>query len=54
MFGSWARSSVSRRSDVGLLVMGLGDKRLLDAYDAVLEDLQEAEANPLLEGCRFL
>jgi hypothetical protein len=31
LFGSWARGSASRRSDVDLLVMGLNDKRLLDA-----------------------
>ena len=41
LFGSWARGSASRRSDVDLLVMGLSDKRLLDAYDAVLEALQD-------------
>ncbi len=40
LFGSWARGSASRRSDVDLLVMGLADRRLLDAYDAVLEALQ--------------
>jgi hypothetical protein len=32
LFGSWARGSASRRSDVDLLVMGLADRRLLDAY----------------------
>lgn len=40
LFGSWARGSASRRSDVDLLVMGLADRRLLDAYDAVLDALQ--------------
>ena len=40
LFGSWARGSASRRSDVDLLVMGLADRRLVDAYDAVLEALQ--------------
>jgi len=40
LFGSWARGSASRRSDVDLLVMGLADRRLLEAYDAVLEALQ--------------
>lgn len=40
LFGSWARGSASRRSDVDLLVMGLADRRLLDSYDAVLEALQ--------------
>lgn len=39
LFGSWARSSASRRSDVDLLVMGLNEMRLLDPYDAVLEAL---------------
>ena len=65
LFGSWARGSASRHSDVDLLVMGLSDKRLLDAYDAVLEALLakhgdspfwrsvKAEAIPLLEGCHF-
>jgi predicted nucleotidyltransferase len=40
LFGSWARGSASRCSDVDLLVMGLADRRLVDAYDAVLEALQ--------------
>ena len=40
LFGSWARGSASRRSDVDLLVMGLTHRRLLDAYDAVHEALQ--------------
>ena len=50
LFGSWARGSASRRSDVDLLVMGLSDKRLLDAYDAVLEALQDCRLpiQPLL------
>jgi predicted nucleotidyltransferase len=38
-YASWARGSASRRSDVDLLVMGLAERRLLDAYDAVLEAL---------------
>jgi predicted nucleotidyltransferase len=40
LFGSWARGSASRRSDVDPLVMGLADRRLLDAYDPVLAALQ--------------
>jgi len=44
LFGSWARGTASRRSDVDLLVMGLEHCRLLDAYDVVLEALQ---------GCRL-
>jgi predicted nucleotidyltransferase len=40
LFGSWARGSASRRSDVDLLVMGLADRRLLNAYNVVLEALQ--------------
>lgn len=40
LFGSWARGSASRRSDVDLLVMGMAEMRLLDAYDAVHEALQ--------------
>jgi predicted nucleotidyltransferase len=40
LFGSWARGTASRRSDVDLLVMGLEHCRLLDAYDAVLEALK--------------
>ena len=40
LFGSWARGTASRRSDVDLLVMGLEHCRVLDAYDAVLEALQ--------------
>jgi predicted nucleotidyltransferase len=52
LFGSWARGSASRRSDVDLLVMGLSDKRLLDAYDAVLEALQDCRLpiQPLVAG----
>ena len=52
LFGSWARGSASRRSDVGLLVMGLSDKRLLDAYDAVLEALKDCRLpiQPLVAG----
>ncbi len=41
LFGSWARGTASRHSDVDLLVMGLGEQRLLEAYDAVLEALQD-------------
>jgi predicted nucleotidyltransferase len=40
LFGSWARGTASRRSDVDLLVMGLEHSRVLDAYDAVLEALK--------------
>jgi len=40
LFGSWARGTASRRSDVDLLVMGLEHCRVLDAYDAVLEELK--------------
>ena len=49
---SWARGTASRRSDVDLLVMGLSDKRLLDAYDAVLEALQDCllPIQPLVAG----
>lgn len=43
LFGSWARGSASRCSDVDLLVMGLAEMRLLDAYDAVLEALQPCQ-----------
>jgi Predicted nucleotidyltransferases len=46
LFGSWARGTATRRSDVDLLVMGLADRRLLDAYDAVLEALMD----PLVAG----
>ena len=56
LFGSWARGTASRRSDVDLLVMGLSDKRLLDAYDAVLEALQDCRLplQPLLAGQALL
>ena len=56
LFGSWARGSASRRSDVDLLVMGLSDKRLLDAYDAVLEALQDCRLpiQPLVAGRALL
>jgi hypothetical protein len=41
---------------VDLLVMGLSDKRLLDAYDAVLEALQDCRLplQPLLAGQSLL
>jgi hypothetical protein len=41
---------------VDLLVMGLSDKRLLDAYDAVLEALQDCHlpVQPLLAGQALL
>ena len=45
LFGSWARGTASRRSDVDLLVMGLEHCRALDAYDAVME---------ALKSCRLL
>jgi len=56
LFGSWARGSASRCSDVDLLVMGLSDKRLLDAYDAVLEALQDCRLpiQPLVAGQALL
>jgi predicted nucleotidyltransferase len=56
LFGSWARGSASRRSDVDLLVMGLSDRRLLDAYDAVLEALHDCRLpiQPLLAGQALL
>jgi len=56
LFGSWARGTASRRSDVDLLVMGLSDKRLLDAYDAVLEALHDCRlpVQPLLVGQALL
>lgn len=56
LFGSWARGTASRRSDVDLLVMGLSDKRLLEAYDAVLEALQDCRLplQPLLAGQALL
>ena len=41
LFGSWARGSASRRSDVDLLVVGLNELRLLDAYNAVLDVLAD-------------
>ncbi|MFM8937264.1 MAG: nucleotidyltransferase domain-containing protein [Vulcanococcus sp.] len=41
LFGSWARGTACRHSDVDLLVMGLADRRLLDAYDAVFAALQD-------------
>lgn len=40
LFGSWARGSATRRSDVDLLVLGLEDLSVLQAYDRVLEALQ--------------
>ncbi len=56
LFGSWARGSASRRSDVDLLVMGLGDRRLVDAYDAVLEALQPCRlpVQPLVASSALL
>jgi len=56
LFGSWARGSASRRSDVDLLVMGLADRRLLDAYDVVLEALKDCclPIQPLVAGHELL
>jgi hypothetical protein len=44
LFGSWARGSASRRSDVDLLVKH---------GDAPFWRSLKAEAIPLLEGCQF-
>jgi predicted nucleotidyltransferase len=56
LFGSWARGSASRRSDVDLLVMGLADRPLLDAYDAVMEALKDCRLpiQPLVAGQALL
>jgi predicted nucleotidyltransferase len=56
LFGSWARGSASRRSDVDLLVMGMAEMRLLDAYDAVLEALQPCQlpVQPLVASAALL
>ena len=56
LFGSWARGTASRRSDVDLLVIGLSNMRLLDAYDAVLEALQNCRLplQPLVAGQALL
>ena len=56
LFGSWARGSASRRSDVDLLVMGLAEMRLLDAYVAVLEALQPCQlpVQPLVASAALL
>ena len=56
LYSSWARGSASRRSDVDLLVMGLSDRRLLDAVDAVMEALQDCRLpiQPLVAGQALL
>jgi len=56
LFGSWARGSASRRSEVDLRVMGLADRRLLDAYDVVLEALKDCRLpiQPLVAGRELL
>lgn len=56
LFGSWARGSASRRSDGDLLVMGLSDRRLPDANDAVLESLQDCRLpiQPMVAGQALL
>ena len=56
LYGSWARGTASRSSDVDLLVMGLEHCRLLDAYDAVLEALQDCRLplQPLLATPQLL
>ena len=56
LFGSWARGTASRRSDVDLLVIGLSNMRLLDAYDAVLEALQDCRlpVQPVVAGQALL
>ncbi len=50
LFGSWARGQQSQRADIDLLILGLDEVRLLDAYDRALRAI---EPSPLLEGCRF-
>ena len=56
MFGSWARGAASRMSDVDVLVMGLEDRRLLEAYDAVLEQLHSCSlpVQPLIASSALL
>ena len=56
LFGSWARGTASRHSDVDLLVMGLANRRLLDAYDAVLQALQDCSLplQPLVASHQLL
>ncbi|MFN5119625.1 MAG: hypothetical protein ACK5FE_01845 [Cyanobacteriota bacterium] len=53
LFGSWARGTASRRSDMDPPVVGLEHCRVLDAYDAVLEALKSCRL-PLqpLVACR--
>jgi predicted nucleotidyltransferase len=50
LFGSWARGQQSRRSEIDLLIPGLDEVRLLEAYDRALRAI---EPSPLLEGCHF-
>lgn len=40
LFGSWARGTATARSDVDLLVLGMENRTVLQAYDLVLEALQ--------------
>lgn len=37
LFGSWARGSQSRHSDIDILIAGLADHRVVEAYGLALE-----------------
>jgi predicted nucleotidyltransferase len=52
LFGSWARGQQSRRSDIDLLILGLDDERLLDAYDRALRAIEPSPlpVQPLVAG----
>ena len=56
LFGSWARGNASLRSDVDILVMGLENQTLLDAYDSVLEVIypRPLPLQPLIAGKQLL
>lgn len=56
LFGSWARGNASLRSDVDILVMGLENQTLLDAYDSVLEVIYPCPLplQPLIAGKQLL
>ena len=43
LFGSWARGSQSRRSDINLLIEGFEGAPVLDAYGQVLDAIGDCE-----------
>jgi len=56
LFGSWARGQQSRRSDIDLLIMGLEEEHLLDAYERAMRAIEPSTLpiQPLVAGASLL